>query len=93
MRYTKTTNRNTSISSVFLCAGIFSFEHELCLLAPRFPRWWTNRSRSTRGIQRSIVPHDVLRHFLVRPLHSNELILSIPPAAPPRPVLPFFVIR
>lgn len=31
--------------------------------------------------------------FLSRSRRSNELILSIPPAAPLRPVLPFFVIR
>jgi len=33
-------------------------------------------------------------HILSRPLRGNELILSIPAAAPPRPALPpFFVIR
>lgn len=31
--------------------------------------------------------------FLSRSRRSNELILSIPPAAPLRPVLPLFVIR
>lgn len=35
----------------------------------------------------------VFSRFLSHSRRSNELILSIPPTAPLRPVLPFFVIR